>query len=80
MLDRAGFRWFTNDVLISQKQVFAWASALALALVLLALPAHALAQAADAGDDHQPATRLSGYMDFHYTKSELAHGLSLIHI
>ncbi len=25
-------------------------------------------------DDHQPATRLSGYMDFHYNKPELADG------
>jgi len=60
--------------LINQKQVFAWASVPALALVLLALPALGWAQTAEAGDDHQPATRLSGYMDFHYTKPELAHG------
>src|SRR5689334_10985192 len=73
-LDMPRLRWFTDIVLISQKQVFACASVVALALVLLA-PSRAEAQTTtDAEGDHQPATRLSGYMDFHYTKPELGHG------
>jgi hypothetical protein len=60
--------------LITQKQLFALASAVAVAVAWLAVPACASAQTAVAGDDHQPATRLSGYMDFHYTKPELADG------
>jgi hypothetical protein len=66
------FRWFNRFVLISQKVVFACPSLAGVALALTFAAAPAFAQSAD--DDHQPSTRLSGYMDFHYNKPELADG------
>ena len=49
-----------------------WLSAVGIALLAAAAPA--FGQAAGAAEDHQPATRLSGYMEFHYNKPELADG------
>jgi hypothetical protein len=43
-------------------------------MVLLATAAAAFGQSAAGAEDHQPATRLSGYMDFHYNKPEAADG------
>ena len=45
---------------------------MALAVALVGAPAWA--QDSKDGDDHQPQTRLSGYMDFHYNKPERADG------
>ena len=71
-LDTDRFRWSNAIVLISQKIDFAWLSAVGIALLAAAVPA--FGQAAGAAEDHQPATRLSGYMEFHYNKPELADG------
>ena len=45
---------------------------MALAVALAGAPAWA--QGSKDDDDHQPQTRLSGYMDFHYNKPERADG------
>ena len=45
---------------------------MALAVALVSAPAWA--QDSKDDDDHQPQTRLSGYMDFHYNKLERADG------
>jgi hypothetical protein len=61
--------------LINQKLVFAWPSAagVVLALAITASAAHAQ-ESKGTEDDHQPSTRLSGYMDFHYNKPQQADG------
>jgi hypothetical protein len=59
--------------LSNQKTIFARASAAGIALASLLLSAPSAAQDT-AAEAHQPSTRLSGYMDFHYNKPELADG------
>ena len=73
-LTRLSFRWFTVRVLSYQKQFFALPSAVGAALAIALVGTPAWAQGTDDGDDHQPRTRLSGYMDFHYNKLESADG------
>jgi hypothetical protein len=57
-----------------QKHVFVWPSAAGAALAVTLAAATACAQGTEGDDDHQPSTRLSGYMDFHYNKPERADG------
>jgi hypothetical protein len=57
-----------------QKQFFALPSVVGVALAFALVGTPAWAQGKDDGDDDQPRTRLSGYMDFHYNKLENADG------